>query len=118
MPIRYHEHVSIADKPEAVHLQGSEKKYKSCAAARLSVIATEKECKEAAKSLEYIFEGITDWSGDQIANCMVVDGDEVYFTARKGQQTYGCDWSEADCICLEGVLQSYFACFLGLPLFL
>ena len=84
----------------------------------MSVIATEKQCKEAAESLNYIFEGIPDWSGDQIANCMVIDEDEVYFSAKKGQQTYGCDWPGADCICLEGVFQSYFACLLGLALFL
>merc|ERR1719201_1115353 len=48
----------IRDKPEAVPLQGSN--YTSCAAAGLSVIATEKECEEAAKSLGFAFEGSTD----------------------------------------------------------
>ena len=115
--IRYHEHVSIADKPKAVHLQGSKKtKYTSCAAAGLSVIATEKECKEAAESLEFVFEGSTE--GTPVENCVVIDEDEVYFSARKRQQTYGCDWPGADCICIEGVFQSYFACLLGLALFL
>ena len=127
MPIPYHghvsiAHVSIADKPEAVPLQGSKKKYTSCAAAGLSVIATEKECEEAAKSLGFVFEG--NLEGNKNANCIVVFGDEVYFAAGKGQQNYGCDWAgddqlpKMDCICHEGVLQSYFACFLRLPLFL